>query len=233
MGQARNRKEEIARLKEFSSISTQELMERLKQSSTVNWVDEDYADKLSQQLYNRIKAESGGNVVSTLGRIRQSAGYLSEEVIEGITTVWFLDWSMRRDGWLLLSPFFYTADGRWIPEVQPPMPIMISPHSMGRVYQRLRTNSASDFKSLVDQLKALEDPAEHPLGEEFEVYTEKGRFCVVRSMMHGWKIGDTIRMSLNGQVREFLIKTEEELRLVNEKMDTPAWVVKTYIGNKP
>jgi hypothetical protein len=232
MGQAKRRQEEISRLKEFSVISTQELMERLKQSSTVNWVDEGYADRLAQQLYNRIKSEAGGAVVCTLGRIRQSAGYLSETEEDGITTVWFLDYSIKREGWLLLSPFFYTEDGKWVPQVQPPEPIYLSPHSMGRCHQRLRTNSASDFKSLVDQLKVLGDPADHEAGEEFEVYTETGRFCVVRDQMYGWKMGDTVRVLINGTPRAFVIKTDEELQAVRKKMDAPAWIVKTYIGNK-
>jgi hypothetical protein len=232
MGQARNRREEIARLKEFSVISTQELMERLKQTSTVDWVDEGYADRLAKQLYQRIKAEAGGRVVERLATIRQSAGYLSETEEDGITTVWFLDYAIKREGWLFLSPFFYTPDGKWEPQVQPPEPIYLSPHSMGRIYQRLRTNSASDFKSLVDQLKVLGGPADHEAGEEFEVYTETGRFCVIRDQMHDWKMGDTIRVLINGTPRAFVISTEEELKAVRQKMDAPAWVVRTFIASK-
>ena len=204
------------------------LLSRLQQENTTTWVDEAYADRLTKSLHADILAESKQHVVLYLNRLRKSKSYLFEEPIVRGTRAWALDTSKGRKGWLFISPFDYDKNGKWKAELVAPTPIYLSPHSMGRIYLRLRSNSGSDFKAIVKQLVVLGDPADHAETEEFEVSVPGGRFFVVRDNINeGLPAGTTVSVHVGDEVRTEVLKRDVFIKA------QPIWVVKTFIADKP
>jgi hypothetical protein len=231
-----------ARRAQKAKAATDALLASFTQPNTTTWVDEDYASLLAKQLFNKVKSADSGDFIR-LKKIRTNICYISEEPCrlksgQPGTKVWALDYSKHRDGWMFISPFFFDAAGKpAMLNFSPPDPIYLSPHSVMRIYQRLRSNSATDFKCLVDKLAILGSPKDHSLGDEFEVTVPGGRFYVVRDDMDTRpQPGQTIIVHFQGEdgsMQHMSTTYEEAVAAGWTKFGSlPHWVVKTYIDDK-
>lgn len=180
--------------------SSQEMMRRKREArvkakgfalpvvqNTTTWVDERYGSKLANQLYSTIQAEGALGILSlSLPAFRRKISYLTEEILsQSQTRVWYLDVSRARPGFLMLSSLVFTNNRVTTKSLmaQPDRSVYLSPHSQVRLYERLRTNSLSDFKEFVTSLGFLSKVPQVPLGTEAEVKVPGGKFYLVRDKL--------------------------------------------------
>jgi len=205
-------KQAEAKARKKAEALTQKLVQAARPNTTT-WVDDSYGEALGRLLIKTVDGERStkSKGLRHLEQVRKMTGYMGEESSIQGTKVWFLDTSKSSPGCGFISPLFYDADGHWDNALAAKEGITITPHALGRCYQRLRTNSSTDIKALLLKLVGLADAADY-LGEEVEVTVPGGTFYLVQ---------DNLPVSWHKTIKNIRAFCEKAMIEKGESLDDP------------
>lgn len=131
--------------------------------NTATWVDERYARLLGRQLYDRMRAEVGDEVM-TLKAMRRTSIYLHDEPVRigfGVgrpgRVVFYIDTSTTNET-MYIATMFYDDHGRVLVTnryVNRPEIAQITQHVYRRMFERMRTNAPDDVVRIIRHMVRL------------------------------------------------------------------------------